>query len=185
MEYASGTAFACPNEVLKIPSMRFPFIPLLVLALPFIEIAGFIVVGRQIGVLATLGLVIAAAVLGMTLLRVQGFGVMTRIRRELDGGRDPGRELANGVMIMLAGILLLIPGFVTDIIGLLLFLPPVRRLAWAFLGRRMVFSSASFGGFAGATRPRGTTIDLDADEYSHDPKSRPHPDSPWGRIDKG
>ncbi len=164
--------------------MRFPLIPLFVLALPFIEIAGFVIVGKQIGVLATLGLVIAAAVLGIILLRVQGFGVMTRIRKELDAGRDPGRELANGVMIMMAGVLLLIPGFFTDIVGLLLFLPPVRRLAWGFLSKRMVFSSAGFGGFNGAARQRGTTIDLDADEYSHDPKARPRTDSPWSQIDK-
>lgn len=177
-------AFARANKVLKTQVMRFPLIPLFVLALPFVEIAGFIMVGRQIGVLATLGLVIAAAALGMILLRVQGFGVMTRIRSELDAGRDPGRELANGVMIMLAGILLLIPGFVTDIVGLLLFLPPVRRFAWGFLGKRMVFSSAGFGGFNGAARRQGRTIDLDTDEYSHDPKARPRSESPWSQIDK-
>jgi UPF0716 protein FxsA len=161
--------------------MRFPFIPLFLLALPFLEIAGFVVVGRQIGVLATLGLVIGAMVLGAILLRVQGFGVMSRIRNELDAGQDPSRELANGVMIFVAGILLLIPGFITDIIGLLLFLPLVRNLAWRFLKGRIVISAAGFGGFSQARRrSRGKTIDLDADEYSHDSR----PDSPWRRIDR-
>ena len=88
--------------------MRFPVIPLFLLALPFVEIAGFVIVGSQIGVLATLALVIAAGVLGALLLRVQGFGVMARVRKELDAGNDPSRELANGAMILVAGILLLI-----------------------------------------------------------------------------
>lgn len=165
--------------------MRFPFIPLLVLALPFLEIAGFVVVGSQIGVLATIGLVIAAMALGAILLRVQGFSVMSRIRTELDAGQDPSRELANGVMIFAAGILLIIPGFVTDIAGLMLFLPPVRDLAWRFLRSRIVISTAGFGGFSRAGgrqagRRDGKTIDLDADEYSHGPR----PDSPWRRVDR-
>lgn len=169
--------------------MRFPVIPLFILALPFIEIAGFVIVGSQIGVLATLALVIAAAVLGALLLRVQGFGVMARVRKELDAGQDPSRELANGAMILVAGILLLIPGFFTDIIGLLLFAPPVRALAWRFLKSRVIISAAGFNGFRQAgprSGMRGKTIDLDEDEYSARPDSgagsEPQ-DSPWRRID--
>ena len=166
-------------------TMRVPVIPLLILALPFLEIAGFVIVGRQIGVLPTLGLVVASGILGAILLRIQGFGVMTRIRKDMDAGCDPGRELANGVMILLAGVLLLIPGFVTDIIGLLLFLPPVRDLAWRFMKSRVVISAAGFGGFTrpGARRRGGKTIDLDADDYSSGPDAGPRRDSPWRRID--
>lgn len=164
--------------------MRFPVIPLFLLALPFLEIAGFVIVGRQVGVLYTLGLVVAASILGATLLRIQGFGVMARIRKDMDAGRDPSRELANGMMILLAGVLLLIPGFVTDIIGLLLFLPPVRTLAWRFLKSRVVISAGGFGGFTRpGARSRGKTIDLDEDEYSAGPDAEPRPDSPWRRID--
>ncbi len=168
--------------------MRFPVIPLFLLALPFLEIAGFVVVGQQIGLFYTLALVVAAGVLGAVLLRVQGFGVMTRVRRELDAGGDPSRELAHGAMILLAGVLLLIPGFITDIIGLLLFLPPVRDAAWRFLRSRVSVSTRGFGGFAasgtGPSRRRdGKTIDLDADEYSSGPNGGPREDSPWRRID--
>jgi UPF0716 protein FxsA len=163
--------------------MRFPVIPLFILALPFLEIAGFVIVGQQIGLLSTLALVVASGVLGVLLLRMQGFGLLSRVRAEVDAGRDPGRQLVNGVMMLAAGVLLLIPGFVTDLIGLLLLLPPVRGLVWRLLKDRLVVSAAGFGGFA---RPgaagrgrRGKTIDLDADEYSNDRR----PDSPWRRID--
>jgi UPF0716 protein FxsA len=173
--------------------MRFPVIPLVLLALPFLEIAGFVIVGQQIGVLYTLALVIASGILGAILLRIQGFGVMSRIRRELEAGGDPGREVAHGAMILRAGVLLLIPGFVTDIVGLLLFLPPVRDLAWGFLRNRVVVSTRGFAGFSrpgagSGTRPYdrrgGKTIDLDADEYSSGPDGGPRGDSPWRRIDR-
>jgi UPF0716 protein FxsA len=152
-------------------------IPLFILALPIVEIAVFILVGGKIGLLWTIALVILSAVAGSLLLRIQGFGAINRIRAELDSGRDPGRELAHGAMIMLAAVLLLIPGFVTDVFGLLLFIPPVRDAAWRFLKRRVVVSgpfSAGFRGFRGPGRD-AKTIDLDAEDYSR----APDPKSPW------
>ena len=153
------------------------FILLFILALPIIEIAVFVIVGSKIGVLWTIALVILSGVAGSLLLRVQGFGVLNRIRTELDAGRDPGRELAHGAMIMLAAVLLLIPGFVTDAIGLLLFIPPVRNAVWRFLRRRVVVTgsfSGGFGGFRGRRR-NDKTIDLDTQDYSR----TPDPKSPW------
>jgi len=153
------------------------FILLFILALPIVEIAVFILVGSQIGVLWTIALVILSGVAGSLLLRVQGFGVLNRIRTELDAGRDPGRELAHGAMIMLAAVLLLIPGFVTDVIGLLLFLPPVRDAVWHFLRPRVVVAgsfSTGFGGFRNRKRDE-RTIDLDAEDY----RRTPDPKSPW------
>lgn len=159
--------------------MRVSFIPLFLLLLPLIEIAGFVIVGRQIGVFPTLALTLATSVAGGMLLRHQGFGVMARIRNEVAAGHDPSRELAHGVMILLAGLLLVIPGFFTDIIGILLFLPPVRDLGWNFLRRRVDFTVdyRSMGGF-GRQRDRGKTIDLDEADYSKG--SNPH--SPWRQI---
>jgi UPF0716 protein FxsA len=164
--------------------MRFPVIPLMLLALPLLEIAGFVLVGRQIGVLPTLGLVIATGIAGSILLRIEGFGVMARIGKELEAGRDPSRELAHGMMILFAGILLLIPGFVTDILGILLFLPPVRDLGWRLVRGRIHFAG-DFGSMAGGFRRSGAgrggkTIDLDEDEYS----AAPDRESPWRRIDR-
>lgn len=161
--------------------MRVSLIPLFLILLPLIEIAGFVVVGRQIGVLPTLGLIIASGIAGSMLLRSQGFGVMARIRGEIEAGRDPSRNLAHGVMILLAGLLLLIPGFVSDIIGLLLFLPPIRDLAWRFLSRRINFSAdfVNMGGFPRRGESRDRTIDLDEDDYSRSGDKR----SPWRQID--
>lgn len=167
--------------------MRIPLLPLFVLALPLLEIAGFVVVGRQIGALATVGLVLASSVAGIMLLRHQGFGVMARVRGEMDAGRDPSRQLAHGAMIVLAAILLIIPGFITDIFGLLLFLPPVRDFAWKRLKGRIVLASG-FGGGGFRGRERGRTIDLDDDDFSRaddhgdDHPRRPNHDSPWRRI---
>ena len=187
--YLTGNAPAAdpgtsPDSTKDIPTpMRFPVIPLFLLALPLLEIAGFVWSARQIGVLPTLGLVVATGIAGAILLRIQGFGVMARIRAELDAGRDPSRELAHGVMILLAGMLLLIPGFVTDILGILLFLPPVRDLAWRLLRSRI--RSGQFrldaGGFRRPGGGRGDkTIDLDEDEYS----AGPDRNSPWRKIDR-
>lgn len=163
--------------------MRISFLPLFLLALPLLEIAGFVVVGRQVGALATVGLVLASSIAGALLLRHQGFSVMTRIRTEMDAGRDPSRQLAHGAMIVLAAILLIIPGFITDIIGLLLFLPPVRDLAWrALKGRVVLATNFSTGGFRG--RQRDKTIDLDDGDYSRSDDYARGPDhnSPWRRL---
>ena len=165
--------------------LRSFFLPAFIFALPLIEIAGFVLVGRQIGTLATVGLVLASSVAGILLLRHQGFGVMSRARAEVAAGRDPSRQLAHGVMILLAALLLIIPGFLTDIIGLLLFLPPVRDLAWRLVKDRIMVVTSfpnGFGGGFGGSRPGGPrdgrTIDLDAEDFSR----RPDPDSPWRRI---
>jgi UPF0716 protein FxsA len=154
-----------------------PLVLLILIGLPLLEIATFVVVGSKIGVLWTIALVVLSSIAGSILLRIQGFGVLTRARRDIDAGRDPGRELAHGAMILLAGILLLLPGFVTDMIGLLLFIPPVRDLAWRFLRERVTVNSsfsASFGRF-GAGRDRGPVVDLDEGEF----RRTPDPKSPW------
>jgi len=152
---------------------------LAILALPLLEIAGFIVVGGWIGVLPTIGLEVLAIVAGVMLVRAQGAGAVNRIRKAAAAGAVPGRDLAHGAMIMLAGILLIIPGFITDIAGLLLFVPFVRDLVWRLIGSRItvVTDFRPFGG--GGPGRDGRTIDLDEDEYSRGGS----PDSPWRRIE--
>ncbi|QKD06100.1 FxsA family protein [Mesorhizobium loti] len=163
--------------------MRISLLPFFLLALPLLEIAGFVIVGREIGALATVGLVLASSIAGVLLLRYQGFGVMARIRAEMEAGQNPSRHLAHGAMIVVAAILLIIPGFITDIIGLLLFVPPVRDFAWSrFKGRIVVATNFSTGGFRG--RSRDKVIDLEDGDYSRedDLKRGPDHNSPWRRL---
>ena len=97
--------------------MSLGIIPFLLLFIPILEIVVFILVGGQIGVVATLAMILFTAILGSILLRIQGFSIVNRIREQTERGELPGRELGNGAMILAAGILLLTPGFVTDTLG--------------------------------------------------------------------
>ena len=149
--------------------------------LPLAEIATFVVVGSEIGVLATVALTIAMSIVGAVLLRWQGFGIIGRLQQELERGGSPGRELAHGAMVLMAGILLLIPGFLTGLIGLLLFVPPVRDLAWHLLrSRATVVTDFRFSEFRAAQQYNSRTIDLDEDEYSRNAPKKPGT-SPWRR----
>ena len=154
--------------------MPLSLIPFLLLVIPLAEIATFVIVGGQIGVLPTIGLVLATAVTGTILLRIQGFGVLARIRATMDAGGMPGRDLVHGFMIMAAGLLLLTPGFITDTIGLLLFVPAIRDFAWSVVRERVVVTaSASYRRRPGGD---GRTIDLDDDEFERQTGRPPRDD---------
>lgn len=163
--------------------MKLSAIPVLLFLMPLAEIAGFVVVGKAIGLWATLALVILSAMLGAMLLRIQGVGILQRISAESQRGGDPGREMVHGAMIVIAAFLLLLPGFISDILGLLLFIPAVRELAWTYLRRRIVVfgSSSAFrrgpAGGAGnpSSRPSGPVVDLDEEDFHRDSNSN----SPW------
>lgn len=159
--------------------MPFALIPFLLLIIPVAEIAGFIVIGDLIGLWPTLGMILVTAIGGSILLRVQGFGILSRIQADIGANKVPARELVHGVMIMIAGVLLLTPGFITDTLGFLLFIPPLRDAAWRFLKSRVSVSTMGAGQTqAGATtKPpyEEGTIDLDEKDYSR----APNPDSPW------
>lgn len=132
--------------------------------LPLIEIAVFIWVGEILGVLPTILLTILTAMAGTIMLRHQGLSLLTRMQQELDGGRAPGNEVMQGAMIVLASILLLIPGFVTDVIGLLLFVPPVREaLAQFIIARSNVVIMDGGSVRRGGGDP---VVDLDAEDWT-------------------
>lgn len=153
----------------------------LVVLIPLAEIATFVIVGSEIGALATVALTIAMSVAGAVLMRWQGFGILGRLQRELETGGSPGRELAHGAMVLLAGVLLLIPGFLTGLLGLLLFIPPVRDLAWRFLrSRATVMTDFSFTSYRPTRSQDSHVIDLDHDEYSRTTPRKPGA-SPWRR----
>lgn len=132
----------------------------LFLLFPFIELAVLIKVGGQIGVLPTLLLLVAAAVLGSLLMRVAGLATALKAREKLARGEVPEGEMLEGMLIALGGGLLLLPGFISDGFGLLLLLPFTRRLLANKLRQRMAEQALRQRAFAddlaarsGQTRP--------------------------------
>ena len=103
------------------------------IVVPLAEIAVLIQVGGWIGLMPTLALIILTAVIGTIMLRRQGFAVLTRAQRQLEQGILPVAEVFEGLCLLVAGALLLTPGFITDACGALL-LPPVRALLYRRVG---------------------------------------------------
>ena len=127
------------------------------LVVPLVELAVIIQVGQAIGVLETIALLIAVSVLGGWLVKREGMGVLRRISGSVDAGRVPGRELADGALIILAGALLITPGFVSDVLGIALLLPPVRAVV-----RPILVTALAKRALIGRVRPAGygRTIDI-------------------------
>jgi UPF0716 protein FxsA len=144
------------------PRGVFVFILLLVLW-PVVEIAVFLQVVTWIGVLNTFALMVAISLCGAWLVKRQGVGTLARMRAELDDGRVPTGPMTDGGLLAAAGFLLLVPGFVTDIFGLALLVPPVRGGMRRWLGRRFTVRTAR------VRRRRGY---LDVDEAPPQPPDR-------------
>ncbi|MGP1394036.1 MAG: FxsA family protein [Inquilinaceae bacterium] len=171
------------------------YVFLLLLLTPLAEIFVFIQLGGLVGAWPTIAGIVATAIIGTALIRRQGLQTLNRARATADRGEPPVRELFDGLCLLVAGALLLTPGFITDGMGFLLLVPPLRailgRHIWGWLERR--------GGLrAGPTRPGGpagpgrTVIDADFEDVTNDgaetatkdsaPKDGPRlPDSRWGR----
>jgi UPF0716 protein FxsA len=109
----------------------------LLVAVPAAEICVIIKVGEAIGVLPTIALLLADALLGGWLMRAQGRAVWRRFNEALAAGRVPAREVLDGVLVIFGGALLIAPGFLTDVLGALFLLPPTRALLRRRLVRRM------------------------------------------------
>lgn len=159
---------------------------LLFVFVPIVELYVIIQVAHVIGGLPTIALLIIESAIGAWLMKRQGMGAMRRISSALDQQRVPGKELVDAFLIMLAGALMLTPGFVTDIFGFALLFPPTRRAVRKLLTAR--FRSGTYGrlftmGTAGGARSvgafrtsRGPVYDADG----HEPATRPpqEPDRP-------
>lgn len=109
--------------------------------LPIVEIALFIQVGGLIGVLPTLALVLGSACLGGAVMRRQGARAMLDLQQAMQEFRDPARPMAHGALVMIAGMLLILPGLLTSALGLLLLVPAVRALLLRWMGRRVTVAS--------------------------------------------
>lgn len=134
-----------------------PVLMLLVvfILVPLAEVGVFIEVGGLLGLWPTLALTVLTAVIGTFCIRLQGFTLVNRARAQLEAGEAPVFELVSGACLVIAGILLLVPGFVTDTVGGLLLLPPVRRLLFdQVLAPRMTVIAEAQAAAAGR-RPGG------------------------------
>lgn len=119
-----------------------------IIALPLIEIAGFVYVGERIGALATMALTVVTAVGGLWLVRLEGIALVGRFAVAAARGEMPAVEAVEGLALAAAGLLLLIPGFASDLLGALLLIRPLRAAAARRLTERL-----------GAARPRSAVID--------------------------
>lgn len=159
--------------------MRFSILPAFILMLPLAEIAGFVVVGRAIGLAATLALVVLGFVAGVLLLRREGIGILRRMSADGRNGITPGPELLRPAMHVIASLLLIVPGFLSDIVAILMFIPAVRNLVWKAIAKRFVVARSG-GGFTASSRSdsrnrNSKVVDLDEEDYHRDPDGN----SPW------
>jgi UPF0716 protein FxsA len=137
-------------------------------------------VGQAIGIWPTLALLLADALLGSFLLKHQGRGAWRRFNEALAQGRFPGREVVDGLLIVVGGTLLLAPGFLTDIVGLLLLIPPTRAIVRSIL-KRLTIGHFTVVGMAGGGPGPGPEATGGRRDYDFDATAEEVPANPNGK----
>jgi UPF0716 protein FxsA len=133
--------------------MRFLF--LIFVGLPIIEMWLLLKIGAVIGPLPTIAMVVTTAVIGAALLKQQGLDTLTRAQQRMSSGQVPATEILEGLMLAVGGALLLTPGFVTDAIGFVCLIAPLRKILVAALIKRGVMQVQA-NQFSGGPSPFGT-----------------------------
>ncbi len=161
---------------------------LALVVVPLVEIAVFISVGGAIGLWPTIAIVVLTAIAGTIMLRQQGLATLMRARQALAQQRMPVQELFDGACLLVAGVLLLTPGFVTDTIGFVLMIPPLRAFVGRWLWRAAEKSSRihrsgdpNQGKGSGPMGGGGHVIE--GDYRTVEPEAGPPAASKWGRQD--
>ena len=103
------------------------------IVIPVLEFAILIEIGRRLGTIDTLLLIFGTGILGAYLARLEGFRILYRIQRDIASGKIPNEQLFDGLLVLIAGLVLITPGLLTDIVGLLLLFPPTRYPIKVFL----------------------------------------------------
>jgi len=180
--------------------MLFVVLALLFLVLPIAELWVIFTVAGSIGGLETIVLLVAVALLGTYLMKRAGVSVLRRISDRTARGEVPTDELVDGALVLAAGALMLTPGFLTDIVGILFLLPPTRALfrpglkRWA--ERKVTAQVGAFtagagmggfgpGGFGPTGGPNGGTTKVDGAYIDIDGRERPSGARPWGDDPQG
>ncbi len=148
-----------------------------ILAVPLVEIAIFVLVGGWIGLLPTLALVLLAAILGVFILRSEGAIALSQMQLALSAGENPMSPMAHGALVVLGGFLLVVPGFLTDVLGLALLLAPVRQAILTRLGPAISGRRGPGPGFRPGYRTDGQMV-IDGEFEVDDPPARGGP-SGW------
>ncbi len=148
----------------------FHWLLLLFIAVPLLEIYLLIKVGGLIGAWPTVFLVVFTALLGAVLMRMQGFAAWRRVHDALLRGQLPALELMEGMFLLLGGVLLLVPGFATDVAGFLCLIPAVRRYAVQWLLRHAIITPVNMGP---RPPPRGEGPRTIEGDFSREEERRP------------
>ncbi len=151
---------------------------ILLLLWPIAEIALFIEIGSEIGVAATILWVILSAMIGIWAMRLQGVAAMVDLQRAVEDFRDPSRPMAHGALAMLGGGLLVLPGFLTDALGILLLIAPVRAALLSLLGRRVLAAGRVGAGWPPRQPHRPPVIDAEYVVVEETDEDVPPPDAP-------
>jgi len=158
-----------------------PLLLILFIAIPLAEIATFIQIGGIIGLWPTLGTVVVTALIGSALLRQQGLAALSRVQAAVNRNVFPGDALFDGACLILAGALLLTPGFLTDAVGFALFVPGVRQALGSMILKnvmvRMSQSGVRYGRAGGPGGAPGDTVDGDYEDIT--------PSTPMAGEDRG
>lgn len=161
---------------------------LLFVVLPAVELYLLVVVGRYMGVLTTVGLIVATGMLGWSLVKSQGLSTLARIRNETAQGRIPAEEMVAGLCLLATGLLLVTPGFLTDTVGFLVLIPPLRRALARRLMRHFkmkVMPTGPFGGFDESGADGAPRVDLGDGEVIDIPVENVKTYDPEGGADGG
>ncbi|MEZ5262543.1 MAG: FxsA family protein [Acidimicrobiales bacterium] len=158
---------------------------LLFLVVPIAELYVIVQVAQGFGILPTIALVVIVSAVGAWLCKREGLGLLRRVQREVDAGRVPTSALVDGFLVLFAGALLLTPGFLTDLLGLALLLPPVRAVVRAVLVRRFATKArrmAAQGMAGGFTSTRTRLFVFDGSAPTADGSSGPRGRGPRGPV---
>lgn len=148
----------------------FPILLLLFILVPIIEIGLFIQVGGFLGLWPTIALVLITAFVGASLVRSQGLQTLMNVQNRLQQGELPAQQIVEGVMLAVAGVLLLTPGFMTDALGMSILLPAPRAVIAKYLMSKMVVRSVG-GGFQGGFEQQNG---FDQDPFQRNPFDQSH-----------
>jgi UPF0716 protein FxsA len=138
------------------------------LVVPVIEIALFVLIGRAIGFWPTVAGILLIALLGSAIIRHQGLSLLAEINGTLGRGTLPARALADAMLVGIAGVLMVVPGYFTDALGLVLLIPPLRHRLYRLAARHLGLTADSGPAPAGPASGTGggpRTIDLDEDDF--------------------